>query len=92
VNDTGRFNLGIGIDMSSGSADEAADRALSSVARKLDKSLSVESTVNELIAEAIDPMNLATIFHGELVRRLCMQKLIVLSKGGARICNVISTP
>ena len=67
VIDTNRFNLGIGIDMSSGSADEAADRALSSVARKLDKSLSVESTVNELIAEATDPMNLATIFYGELV-------------------------
>ncbi|KIM44739.1 hypothetical protein M413DRAFT_442693 [Hebeloma cylindrosporum] len=64
VNDTTRFNLGIGIDMSSGSADEAADRALSSVARKLDTSLSVESTVNELIAEATDPMNLATIFYG----------------------------
>ncbi|KAF8163206.1 hypothetical protein B0H34DRAFT_744937 [Crassisporium funariophilum] len=64
TNDTSRFNLGIGIDMSSGSADEAADRALSSVARKLDKSLSVESTVNELIAEATDPMNLATIFYG----------------------------
>ncbi|KDR80743.1 hypothetical protein GALMADRAFT_241175 [Galerina marginata CBS 339.88] len=64
VNDTARFNLGIGIDMSSGTADEAADRALSSVARKLDKSLSVESTVNELIAEATDPMNLATIFQG----------------------------
>ncbi|KAF8966296.1 hypothetical protein BDZ97DRAFT_2057533 [Flammula alnicola] len=64
ANDTNRFNLGIGIDMSSGSADEAADRALNSVARKLDKSLSVESTVNELIAEATDPMNLATIFYG----------------------------
>ncbi|KAF9482560.1 hypothetical protein BDN70DRAFT_853086 [Pholiota conissans] len=59
-----RFNLGIGIDMRSGSADEAADRALNSVARKLDKSLSVESTVNELLAEAMDPMNLATIFVG----------------------------
>ncbi|KDQ61410.1 hypothetical protein JAAARDRAFT_509432 [Jaapia argillacea MUCL 33604] len=54
----------IGIDMSSGSADEAADRALSSVSRKLDKSLSVEYTVNELIAEATDPANLATIFIG----------------------------
>jgi ataxia telangiectasia mutated family protein len=57
-----QMNIGIGIDMSSGSADEAADRALSSVARKLDKSLSVQSTVNELIAEATDPMNLATLF------------------------------
>ncbi|KAG6332983.1 hypothetical protein ID866_6106 [Astraeus odoratus] len=45
-------------------AEEAADRALSSVSRKLDKSLSVEYTVNELIAEARDKMNLATIYHG----------------------------
>jgi ataxia telangiectasia mutated family protein len=50
--------------MSSGTADEAADRALSSVARKLDKALSVEYTVNELIAEATDLVNLATIFPG----------------------------
>ncbi|PPQ64768.1 hypothetical protein CVT24_007854 [Panaeolus cyanescens] len=64
LNEATRFNFGIGIDMTSGSADEAADRALSSVARKLDKSLSVESTVNELIAEATDPMNLATIYCG----------------------------
>ncbi|KAF9530405.1 hypothetical protein CPB83DRAFT_905353 [Crepidotus variabilis] len=64
INDNSRFNLGIGLDMTSGSADEAADRALSSVARKLDKSLSIESTVNELIAEATDPMNLATLFYG----------------------------
>ena len=65
MTDASRFNHGIGIDMSSGSADEAADRALSSVARKLDRSLSVESTVNELLAEATDPLNLATIFHGK---------------------------
>lgn len=64
VQNTARFNLGIGIDMSSGSAEEAADRALTSVARKLDKSLSVESKVNELVAEATDPMNLATIYYG----------------------------
>jgi serine-protein kinase ATM len=55
----------LGIDMTSGGADEAADRALTSVARKLDKSLSVEYTVNELIAEATDVMNLATIFVGK---------------------------
>ena len=71
MNDASRFNLGIGIDMSSGSADEAADRALSSVARKLDRSLSVESTVNELLAEATDPLNLATIFHGRRNKLLC---------------------
>lgn len=56
----------IGIDMSSGTADEAADRALSSVSRKLDKNLSVEYTVNELIAEATDIANLATIFPGKI--------------------------
>ncbi|THH15268.1 hypothetical protein EW146_g5182 [Bondarzewia mesenterica] len=56
--------MGIGIDMSSGGVDEAADRALTSVARKLDKSLSVEYTVNELIAEATDPANLACMFIG----------------------------
>lgn len=55
---------GIGIDMNSGTAEEAADRALSSVERKLDKSLSVETTVNTLIAEATDINNLAVIFPG----------------------------
>jgi len=63
-NTAGAAALGIGIDMSSGTADEAADRALNSVARKLDKTLSVEYTVNELIAEATDTTNLATIFPG----------------------------
>ncbi|KAH7890803.1 hypothetical protein F5I97DRAFT_1975119 [Phlebopus sp. FC_14] len=58
-----RFDA-IGIDLASGSAHEAADRALNSVARKLDKSLSVEYTVNELIAEATDIVNLATIYQG----------------------------
>jgi len=50
--------------MSSGTAEESADRALSSVSRKLDKALSVEYTVNELIAEATDLFNLASIFTG----------------------------
>ena len=59
------YGFGISIDMSSNTAEEAADRALSSVARKLDKSLSVEYTVNQLIAEATDPSNLAKIFTGE---------------------------
>ncbi|KLO07453.1 hypothetical protein SCHPADRAFT_1001651 [Schizopora paradoxa] len=56
--------FGIGIDMESGSEDENADRALSGVVRKLDKSLSVEFTVNELISEATDDTNLAQMFHG----------------------------
>ena len=51
--------------MASGSADEAADRALSSVTCKLDKSLSVEYTVNQLIAEATDLVNLALMFVGK---------------------------
>lgn len=52
--------------MSSGSADESADRALTAVARKLDRALSTEYTVNELIAEATDPANLACMFIGML--------------------------
>ena len=56
--------VGIGIDMSSGTAEEAADRALSSVSRKLSKSLSVQCAVNELIAEAADVTNLASMFPG----------------------------
>ncbi|KAJ8489343.1 hypothetical protein ONZ51_g2973 [Trametes cubensis] len=58
------FRFAIGIDMASGAADEAADRALSTVARKLDKTLSVEYTVNELITEASDPANLALMYVG----------------------------
>lgn len=61
---TGRFGFGLGIDMSSGSAEEAADRALSSVARKLDKALSVEYTVNQLVTAATSTTNLALIFPG----------------------------
>ncbi|KAI0255717.1 hypothetical protein BJV78DRAFT_1172780 [Lactifluus subvellereus] len=52
------------LDMSSGTADEAADRALTAVARKLDRALSTEYTVNELIAEATDLVNLACMFIG----------------------------
>ncbi len=45
-----------------GLLNTSVDEVLSSsVARKLDKSLCVQSTVNELIAEATDPMNLAFV-------------------------------
>lgn len=64
VHETERLGLGIGINMESGMEDEAADRALNGVARKLDKSLSVEYTVNELITEATDEANLAQMFAG----------------------------
>ncbi|KAK0488952.1 hypothetical protein IW261DRAFT_1547949 [Armillaria novae-zelandiae] len=56
--------MGIGIDMSSGGAEEAADRALSGVARKLEKTLSVASTVSGLVTEAKDPENLSQMFPG----------------------------
>ena len=41
-----------------------ADRALTIVAKKLSKSLSVEATVNELIQQAMDERNLALLFAG----------------------------
>ncbi|CED84602.1 ataxia telangiectasia mutated [Phaffia rhodozyma] len=46
------------------STDEDADRALQGVRGKLDRSLSVEYTVNQLIQTARDPANLASIFTG----------------------------
>jgi ataxia telangiectasia mutated family protein len=52
---------GMGLDSAEA---EAADRALSSVARKLDTSMSVEYTVNDLIATATDPVNLSQLFVG----------------------------
>ena len=54
------------IDSISGGAEhEAAERALSTVAKKLDKALSVEYTVNELITEATDETILAQMWPGE---------------------------
>jgi ataxia telangiectasia mutated family protein len=41
-----------------------ADRALTIVAKKLGKSLSVEATVNELIRQATDERNLAVLYCG----------------------------
>jgi ataxia telangiectasia mutated family protein len=41
-----------------------ADRALTVVGKKLGKSLSVEATVNELIQQATDERNLATLYSG----------------------------
>ncbi|KAG6845486.1 hypothetical protein H0H87_008383, partial [Tephrocybe sp. NHM501043] len=60
---TSRFGVDIGIDMTSGTAEEAADRALTSVSRKLDKSLSVQTVVSQLIREASDPVNLALMYE-----------------------------
>lgn len=44
---------------------QGAERAISSVVGKLDTSLSVEYTVNELIIEARDVGNLSRIFYGK---------------------------
>jgi len=54
----------VGIDLQSGLADEHADRALTSVAQKLDKSLSVTTVVRGLVAEASDPSNLCQLYYG----------------------------
>ncbi|KAI3619791.1 ataxia telangiectasia mutated [Moniliophthora roreri] len=54
--------IGIGITMDSHTAEEDADRALSSVARKLDKKLSVATVIRGLVAEAKDPANLSRLF------------------------------
>lgn len=69
------FRFAVGIDMASGATDEAADRALSAVARKLDKTGSVEYTVNELITEASDLTNLALMYIGEPVPRVEAQPI-----------------
>ncbi|KAG6909024.1 hypothetical protein DXG01_002297 [Tephrocybe rancida] len=63
---TARIGVDIGIDMSSGTAEEAADRALNSVFRKLDKSLSVQTVISQLIREATDPVNHALMFEEKL--------------------------
>ena len=60
-----------GIDISGGVVDDAAERALSTVMRKLDKTMSVQFTVNELISEATDVNNLALMFHGESSTMCC---------------------
>ena len=59
------FRFALGIDLASDTTHEAADRALNMVSRKLDKTLSVEYTVNELITEASDPSNLGLMYSGQ---------------------------
>lgn len=45
--------------------ESEADRALTVVAKKLSKTLSVGATVNELIQQASDVGNLAVLYAGE---------------------------
>lgn len=59
-------------DLIRDSTDEDADRALTSVRIKLDKSLSIEYTVNDLIQQARDPANLGSIFVG-CVKLVCLR-------------------
>lgn len=50
--------------LSTDTAELSADRAISTVMDKLSPALSVEYTVNELIQQAMDAGNLASIFNG----------------------------
>jgi FATC domain len=52
------------------------------VERKLSKALSVEYTINELIAEATDITNLATVYFGEYNFLIDLTVCLTLSKGG----------
>lgn len=54
-----------GSDRTNSVAGDNADRAIKSVRHKLDKSLSVQYTVNELITSATDEQNLCLIFGGK---------------------------
>lgn len=45
-------------------SESEADRALTVVAKKLSKTLSVGATVNELIQQATDEKNLAVLYSG----------------------------
>lgn len=57
---------------------EGAERALTSVSRKLDASLSVEYTVNELINEATDIANLSRIFPGKHPDFIAIDRLLII--------------
>lgn len=76
ASDTAR--LGINIDMSNSTVEELADRALSGVAQKLEKALSVEYTVNQLVAEATDVTNLANMFAREYLLHVQLMYLIMV--------------
>lgn len=59
------FKFTVGLELSAGTADEAAERALNSVTRKLDKGLNVMETVQTLISDATNDANLANMYIGE---------------------------
>ena len=55
-------------DKSAVNEPSEADRALTVVAKKLSKTLSVTATVNELIQQATDEKNLAVLYCGMLLQ------------------------
>lgn len=57
-----------------GNEPHEANRALTVVAKKLAKTLSVEATVNDLINQATDERNLAVLYVGELIFFLFVRK------------------
>ncbi|PKX97560.1 DNA-binding protein kinase TEL1 [Aspergillus novofumigatus IBT 16806] len=74
-------------DQRSANEPSEADRALTVVAKKLSKTLSVTATVNELIQQATDERNLAVLYCGMSLEFLStmMSKANVISRLG-RIC------
>lgn len=56
--------------------EKQAERALTSVARKLNNTLSVSHDVNELIAQATDVNNLGKIYHGMFLV-LCLRSFLI---------------
>ena len=78
--------------MSSGSAEEAADRALSSVSRKLDKTLSVEYTINQLVTAATSIENLSLIFPGSYYHFFSDVDSSQITQGGAHIAKYSENP
>lgn len=65
--------------------DADADRALTVVARKLSKTLSVGAAVNELIQQASDERNLAVLYSGRLLVLLFGSTVLMKNRLG-RIC------
>jgi hypothetical protein len=72
---------------------EGAERALTSVSRKLDASLSVEYTVNELINEAADIANLSRIFPGKTFKFTVTEESLILGcRVESALLNCASLP
>lgn len=64
------FKFAAGLHLSAEAAGEAADRALSSIQRKLDITSIVELAVNEFFQQAADVFSLANMLHGQRLSRV----------------------